>query len=345
MNSFGNTPDIDGCQIYSGDIDPEILNFTKPNLYHSKGMENSYVVKRLSNWQAFNAERTALEACNRANHAHIITLIASFDCAEIGHLLLPAAVTDLATFWRQEKAGCLPFSRDKLDEGWIIGQLAGLGDALLTFHTKLVSIQSSQLFGVHGDVKASNVLVFPEVSSRSRVGILQLADFGSSQLFHKQSQASNISPEEAPGSYAGSYAAPECVLKQPYSQAIDVWGFGCIILEALVWLLEGPNGLESFTDSRMHQSYPFGMDFESDFFFQLEPQREGDKHLKPWAEKINRSVTARISALKRHEKCSKTVTTILEVAEQRILLIDPRKRISAEDLCDELKDFTNSYRT
>ena len=142
-----------------------------------------------------------------------------------------------------------------------------------------------------------------------------------------------------------SYAVSECILKQLYSQAINIWGFGCIILEALVWLLQGPNGLESFTDSRMRKSYPFGMDLESDFFFQLEPQKERNKHLEPWTEKINHPVTARISALKSHEKCSETITTILEVVEQQILLIDPRKRISAEDLCNKLKDLTNSYHT
>ena len=167
--------------------------------------------------------------------------------------------------------------------------------------------------------------------------MLQLADFGSSRILYEQPQASSIGPKHG----SGSYAASETVLGQHYSQAIDIWGFGCIILEAIVWLLQGPEGLKSFTDARMHRSYPFGMNLEGDFFFQLEPHRKEDSYSKPWVEKINPGITARISELKLQEECQKVTTALLELVEQHMLLIDSRKRISAAELFKRLRNLAS----
>lgn len=40
-----------------------------------------------------------------------------------------------------------------------------------------------------------------------------------------------------------------------YRQRVNIWYFGCILTEAVVWVLKGREGLESFRDARREEVY------------------------------------------------------------------------------------------
>lgn len=266
-----------------------------------------------------------LEACNRCHHPHIIPLIASFHFEGTGYLIMPAAVMDLAKL----------FGRRAQNEtkDWLISQLAGLADALGAVHSHLQSAEGEKLFGLHGDIKASNVLVLQSIDRPAAPPVLQLADFGSSQLFDSPGKASNI--HSTGGS--GTYAAPECVLEHPYSQAADTWSFSCLVLESLIWFKQGPQGLQSFAESRMHKSSPYGMALTADYFFKLEPTQGEEGDQTPYVRSVNPAVTARINELRSFQECGGNIRSLLDLLEQRLLVIDPARRMSAEELVLKLK--------
>jgi serine/threonine protein kinase len=291
------------------------------------------VIKRPRRYRDFLSERDMLKSCNRRNNLHIVPLIGSFDFEGAGHLIMPAASMDLATLWRKDLAEVTELLAAARTENWLISQLIGLARALGVIHGHLDTATAEKIFGLHGDIKASNILLFL-FSGGTKPGVLKLADFGSSQLFDSQDRASHV---ESGGS-SGTYAAPECVLERPYSQAIDLWSFGCFMLEFVIWLLQGGDGVQEFASSRAHKSCPYGMSLEADYFFRLEPKDPVDGDANPFVRSVNPAASARISELKHHEKCSDTVRALLDLVGQYVLLVDPAKRIPAEELCKKLKD-------
>jgi serine/threonine protein kinase len=71
-------------------------------------------------------------------------------------------------------------------------------------------------FVINRDIKAENVLIFPN-------GVAKLTDFGLCQL----NATLDKKMEEPMGSLY--YIAPEMVLHQPYTRSVDWWAFGILI--------------------------------------------------------------------------------------------------------------------
>ena len=73
---------------------------------------------------------------------------------------------------------------------------------------------------IHRDLKPENILIYPK-GEGGQNGI-KVIDFGSSCYEHERIYT-----------YIQSrfYRAPEIILGIPYTMAIDMWSFGCIIAE------------------------------------------------------------------------------------------------------------------
>lgn len=71
---------------------------------------------------------------------------------------------------------------------------------------------------VHCDLKPENIM-FTD-SERSTI---KLIDFGSSNFAYSKSIFTYVQSR--------FYRAPEVVLSQPYTESIDIWSFGCLLVE------------------------------------------------------------------------------------------------------------------
>jgi serine/threonine protein kinase len=109
----------------------------------------------------------------------------------------------------------------------------------------------------HGDVKPANILVFPEAGKL--LGILKLADLG---LAKNHTRATRYREDPSTTKFVTRrYEAPEACLGQKWSRKFDVWSFGCILLETVIWLLYGQDELDAFIDRArpllLEQSSPY----------------------------------------------------------------------------------------
>lgn len=305
-----------------------------PNLLATNGSKDSeegFIMKRPLDKREFLNERRMLQLCHRRSVEHVVSLISSFIIEEIGYIVMPAALTDLAALWYQSPANIPTKTYGRSLQTWFTTQLRGLAEALGIIHTQL-GTSTRPIFGIHGDIKASNILVFPPHDNQRPFGDLKLADFGMSQFFDSLEEASRITN----GGAYGSYAAPECVLEQPFSQAADLWSFGCLMMDGMVWLHQGATGLQDFAASRKHQSYPYGMSLAADYFFKMEPEKEAGDDRDAFVRAVNPAVLERITALGHDAEEKSRETQVLDIIKDGLLQIDPGRRISARTLSSRL---------
>lgn len=119
---------------------------------------------------------------------------------------------------------------------WVLTELRGLAWALETLHRKNWR---------HGDLKPENILCF-ESSDEDKPFTLKLADMGLAK-FHKDNTQHRRQGTTTTWA-TWRYEPPESLstMKQPRSRRADVWSFGCIVVEFLVWYLYGRNELDLF---------------------------------------------------------------------------------------------------
>lgn len=98
----------------------------------------------------------------------------------------------------------------------------------------------------HMDIKPSNILVF-NINKDNPVGQWKLADFGISKIKDVVDGTAHATP--LPG--VGAYQAPEATVNhETVGRSADVWSVGCVLLEVMVFGLEGPKGVKRLADQR-----------------------------------------------------------------------------------------------
>jgi serine/threonine protein kinase len=151
-----------------------------------------------------------------------------------------AAGGNLANLWNTHGSGC-----DGATIDWALTQIQGLADGI----NKLHAIHTR-----HGDIKPENILIFPTTGS---IGQLVIADVGLAK-FHAEYTRKRFSPTTTIHG-SRTYSPPEALDKNAiYSRKYDVWSFGCVLLEFLVWLVLGKGGHETFIKRvNKDEDYPF----------------------------------------------------------------------------------------
>lgn len=277
-------------------------------------------------------------------------LLATYKYQGRFHLIFPCAEANLRTYWNSVRLGnwneetCI----------WSLKQLYGLVDGLRAIHVSEIenlihpppdSVVSNRLtttsvaraqgaqglrvkavnekrFGRHGDLKPENIM-------RLQDGTLQITDFGLGR-FHRLESRARADSLLINGST--TYSPPELAVDGGLiSRAYDIWSLGCIFLEFITWLMEGAEGLEKFTAQRLAPADNGDLD---DIYYSVELSEVG-KRVNVY---LRSGVTEWIHHLRSNSHHSEMVLDFLEIIENEMLVIQPKSRISAENLTRKMSE-------
>ncbi|KAI1264021.1 hypothetical protein F5Y18DRAFT_428528 [Xylariaceae sp. FL1019] len=199
--------------------------------------------------ESWRREIQALQRMNKSRAGdHIIRCITGFVQRDTYHLILEWAdggtLEDL-----YEK-----FEYRKLDGKLVkhvVHQLKGLATALYTAHE--LPLSGPENNGTdnmrHGDLKPAKILRFGPFESNN-IGHLKIGDWGLAKLHTMATSKRVVNNIHTDNKYGTSrYEPPEAngrdiILSRRY----DTWSMGVVILELLIWLLHGREGLNLFRD-------------------------------------------------------------------------------------------------
>jgi serine/threonine protein kinase len=260
--------------------------------FHNPVFENAFAIKQLhtADQADFQREVDILKKFSDNRHPHLISLLATFEQFGRFYLIFHWAKCDLLRYWKDENPNP-EFNIDTVR--WFAEQCEGIADGLLQIHKyrtrslekhdkgkNLLSpasamhpttLNHSELYGRHGDIKPENILLFND-AKESR-GILKISDFGLAELNTRQSRS--VKPRSQVGN-SPTYRPPECdmpgkVIRRSY----DIWTLGCLYLEFVTWLLGGRDLFEEFGAKRLTPD-PWIFELKEDMFFEIVKCEDAD---------------------------------------------------------------------
>ncbi|KAI1125876.1 kinase-like domain-containing protein [Nemania abortiva] len=297
-------------------------------------------VKRLKSTSKddFDREVEALSRFRDDGNPHLVKLLATYHDGKYYHLMFPLANGDLRDHWR-----LYPSPKQSYEKTlWIAEQCFGIAEALRKIRNDEFSNASNRgliemyMKGRHGDVKPENILLFPSSNDNANTvdhsqGVLALSDFGHTR-FHRDPSANQKRPHTFAVSWM--YRAPEYDLGGEISPAWDIWSLGCVYLEFIVWYLQGWEALSAFL---MQCGYGLATDGEHEGYFYrrrwsiLGPSRKG-------------AVIRRIEQLQNHPNCTRFVYDLLQLINQGMICIRPKKRMDCADVAKRMKEMLEECR-
>lgn len=201
-----------------------------------------------SGWER---EAVALKTFNTLHDLHIVKGIGAFKQTTNPpryHLIMEwADGGSLEKLWRDSPNPGL--SSNLILE--ILEQFTGLANALSRMHnfgmdenTVLRKANPNQENWRHSDFKPDNILSF-KVNGTS-LGTLKIADLGRAKFHEKDTAHRFNGTSERFGHWR--YEPPEVwtARETARSRLYDVWSFGCVLLEMLLWALYGHDALRNF---------------------------------------------------------------------------------------------------
>ena len=228
-------------------------------------------------------------------HAHLISLLATYEQFNSYFLIFHWAEADLQQYW--SKVNPNP-SVDRDTVLWMAEQCKGIANGVLKIHEYVSSscklcpdpVQDHKvLFGHHGDIKPENVLWFPEPGEeKDKRGTLKLSDFGLAELsIHRtKSMKPKTNPAASP-----PYRAPEWDLHDSsrVGRSYDIWTLGCLYLEFITWQLGGWKLVEEFVEQRMSPD-PMWWSIPTDTFFEvvgMDNESKSEARVKPSVSQVS----------------------------------------------------------
>lgn len=202
-----------------------------------------------------------IEILNRFSgdvHPHLVSLQAAFRHGDDYCVIFPWAESDLRTLWRTRDSGD-PLEKDNLK--WVLEQCRGMASGLQAIHVYQTTETRSgrdgdegegarmrSIYGRHGDIKPENILLFRDQGDVSDRGRLVITDFGLAR-FHSDGTKTYFSHKEL--AVTMSYRPPESDMEgRTISRSVDIWSFGCLLLEFVSWHLGGWELIKKFMEAR-----------------------------------------------------------------------------------------------
>ncbi|KAF2440124.1 kinase-like protein [Karstenula rhodostoma CBS 690.94] len=327
----------------------------------TRGSDIHFAVKRLrrseeeykQRGELENYEAQVLRRLNDLDHTQIIRLLGSFSYKGHFHMIFPWANGNLQDFWNSQLDSTARASGRTAH--WLCQQMLGITDALSNVHDTqrfgrnadtLLMPPDTRTHGRHGDIKPENILWFEDnsVGTEGRSpGILKLADFGLAD-FHSKFSKSGANAKGV----TGTYQAPEFDVVGVVSQKYDMWSLGCVLMEFIVWYVDGWDGVDSFSKRRSEDTASgIRMDnfydvrsVEQPSWDRLIPFRKGvqtKSHrratLKPSVAGIQRF----LSEDRRTSKaCSDFVFDVLDLVHEDLLRMNPGNRADCDKIVRKL---------
>jgi len=120
--------------------------------------------------------------------------------------------------------------------------LQSLASAIHSVHNFAIDGEVSlKLIIYHHDLRPANVLVTPDT--------FMLADFGLSGMKTTDKESKSEWKDTM-----GDYIAPECMnddfQSQDVGRGIDIWAFGCLLVEVVTYMEQGADGVKAARDAR-----------------------------------------------------------------------------------------------
>ncbi len=193
-------------------------------------------------------ELNALEMVQKLDHPRIVKFVAGFEQHSRRFLMFQwVDGGNLREFWETQ-----PWARDQETIEWAVNEIKCLADALKAWHNWDPD-PTSQRFCRHGDLKPENIVRDQSGGGR---GKFLIADMGLAKT-HTLATPNRRTPSFGlPGTLR--YQAPELNKISPQiSRSVDIWSFGCILLEFIIWLLYGHEPLHKLNLSLSEQSNRF----------------------------------------------------------------------------------------
>jgi serine/threonine protein kinase len=303
--------------------------------------------------EEFQREADVLKVFNGFTHPHIVTLLMTWKWNSSYYLLFPLAKCDLDKYWETA-----PYPTVDMESvRWTSSQLVGISSAVASIHDPssngsngdigttraTLQVPDDNRYGRHGDLKPDNILLYE--SPDYAKGILVIADFGLSKLnsILSRSVQSNSRVPATP-----RYKPPECdIAGAKIKRSYDIWTFGCLALEWVCWLFGGQSARESFLLSLL-QPYPSGS--SKDMFFDME-RRQNEEYnvvIKSEVKEVlelshvrsrhwtGLMLTQKIAELHKSPKCTQYFHDLLDVIEEKTIIVRAENRIDAKALLGRL---------
>jgi serine/threonine protein kinase len=244
------------------------------------------------------------------HNKHFIRLLKPYQVGDKINFIFPLADGDLHEYLYDRKSWkhqftqrASPFKNSIWEQ--MVGLLAALGEYQLLKDDPIER-------WYHSDLKPSNILIFEGE-------ILVITDFGQAYIGNKTNPEDTSSAGQRQGSEA--YAPPESHLGTTMDTKSDVWSMGCILLEVLVYVVQGPEGVEELYEARnighgvIHYCY-------------------WDVHNQKYV--INPGAVKIVGKLLGDFATDKFVLDVWDIILS-MLQVDPRQRSTSGEACEALK--------
>ncbi|KAK4198543.1 HET-domain-containing protein [Triangularia verruculosa] len=246
-------------------------------------------------------------AMRNLKHRNIIEFIAAIKRGSDRYLLFRwAEEGSLRKYWEVPEHKRPLVTKELVRD--VILQIRGMADALDKLHNYRFGGGSYR----HGDLKPENILCVvdqPPRDGQFSFPILKISDMG---LAKHHNIATQLRHNTSTQYTTTRYEPPEVALKSKLgrSRRYDMWSFGCVVLEMMIWLLHGSDTLERFNsqiiDEGRHRSHWFKVDKDKDQAF------------------VHPHVQATIRALYYDPECKKNTALreLLTIVETKLLVVE-----------------------
>ncbi|KAI2780617.1 kinase-like domain-containing protein [Daldinia loculata] len=277
-----------------------------------------------------NREANMLERFSPDVHAHILTVLATYEHGDSHYIIFPWAKCDLDKYLKENNNRSKDLAEKLEKVRWVAEQCLKITGAVHSIHIPRQNNeqQEEQLFGRHGDIKAENILVFGSEGQRP---MLVLSDFGLASVHHDWSK-SNVPNQDLP--VTTDVRPPECDMRGgTITRAFDIWTLGCLFLDLLIWLLEGEKSRKKFKGKR--KTRWFG-GYTTSIYFEIVKHSETGKIgfiVKP-------VVTEWVATMHSHPRCTQFLHDFLDLIEQEMLIVgtESKKRMKTNGLLEKLNE-------
>jgi serine/threonine protein kinase len=316
-------------EITSYQLHPHQQSLTR---YTKRGPNRAVAIKKLfkrESREEFDREHFMLDRLTKqVPMPHLAKLLATYEMHKDSHnsglkdyfLIFECADSTLAELWRQNPEKLM--DHPELAK-WVACQCQGLADALASIHNfgqyRAQDDLNDRTHGYHGDLRPENVLRYIEWNkAEHKMGILQITDFGLSS-FHHTVTVDAISIRNR----SGDYRPPESELLTTVSPSLDTWTLGCLSLEFLTWLVQGPQGPQAFKNDRLC----VGLVFDRHVCFWEVTENDGVVTVA-----LSRAVINWVTKLCEDKNSSQFVRDFCELIINHMLVIEDKDQASSRHI-------------